>query len=146
WYGILGIDDEKSDPGGTPRPVYYALQKANRALWTEPVSWKRYEGTIPIEVYAMDDVTAITAQTASGPEASLEKKGHWWTGSLPLEGLAGVEEVTLRIQTKDLGELRQTRPIVTDWGTVGEELRPVSFAMEKAPETAGARDWIELTL
>jgi hypothetical protein len=131
WYGIVGIES-KDDPKGTPRPAYEAFKKANRAIWTSPVGWHEYAKKVPFEVYATDDVTAIEARTASGITMPLTRKGHWWSGELSADKLAGIEPITLTVKS-GIGETEQKRTIVTDWKAVPAENRPVEFKLEEVP-------------
>ncbi len=79
WYGILGIDGQKSDPRGTPRPVYYALKEYNQAIVIEPKKLRFYRGEIPVEIYATENVSLIQYRINRGKWVDLTKEGRsWW--------------------------------------------------------------------
>ncbi len=56
WSGLLSMD---KDPRGVPRPAFYAVQRANQAIMTEPDSETIYRGKFPISVHLTDAVEQV---------------------------------------------------------------------------------------
>ncbi|MCK5473586.1 MAG: hypothetical protein KAI59_06095 [Planctomycetes bacterium] len=59
WFGLVGIDDETSDPNGTPRPVWYAMKEYNTAIVTSPKNGQIYDANIPLEIFPQSNVKTI---------------------------------------------------------------------------------------
>ncbi len=129
WYGLIGIESE-SKPEGTPRPAFTALQRENAALWIQPVSWKEYPETVPVEVYAGDDVSSVQLETETGQVFQLKRSGNWWRLNLPSTTFKSTEKIHLSALSQSLGEIRKDRNLVTRWQDLPEEFQPVDFALE----------------
>jgi len=145
WYGLIGYES-KTDMTGTERPAFEAMKTANQALWIEPVSWKEYPTTIPVEVYATPEVTAVALDTAAGARIELKRDGDWWRASLPTSGLAPLETLTLTARLAERELPAQKRSVVTDWSKIEPNLRPVEFVLEKVPDPIRAKEPIAVVI
>lgn len=83
WYGLLGIDDKKSDRAGTPRPAYYALKEYNQAIVISPKVLKFYQGSVPVEIYATERAGLVQCRINGKDWTDLAKEGNfWWKGQM----------------------------------------------------------------
>lgn len=145
WYGVLGIEDENSDPRGIPRPVYYAFKEYNQAILTSPRNLKLYSGSIPVEVYVTSSVTSVSFRLDDGKWQKLAKNGRFWfTGeidcSLSPEGRKTLE---IKVVVKGLNKPVQRRIII--WTGKSELSEPVlSLETVKDVYTSGEEITFEM--
>ena len=109
WSGLLAYD---KDVKGIPRPAYYEVQKANKAIMTEPDSQTIYRESIPISVHLTEDVQRVEL-TVNGSEAySFPKTSpHWFRHRLAVPGdKLQRREIVLRVldeNGKTLSEVKR---------------------------------------
>lgn len=136
WFGILGIEDEQSDPKGTPRPVYYAFKEYNNAIVTSPRSHVSYTGKIPVEVYVTTSVTSVECKLGGKPVA-LERKGLWYTGELDCAALSEGKKV-IECKVKVNGLKKAISRKVVFWTSQVTPKEPVlSITTDKEEYTSG---------
>jgi len=76
WYGVVSFDENFE---GTLRPAYYALQRANQAIVTEPDSEMIYRGKIPVSVDLADEVERIELLVDGKSQGVFPREeGHWF--------------------------------------------------------------------
>ena len=131
WYGILAIEDETSDPRGTPRPVYHAFREYNQLIVTEPRQMVAYAGAIPVRAFATENVTGVRCRLGDGPWIELAKRSaSWWGTDLaqPGKGTHRVE-IEARLSLPDVKQIRRTIDFVA--GDEANALPSLSLTTDK---------------
>jgi len=106
WYGILGVEDETSDPRGTPRPVYQAFREYNQMIVTEPRRMVVYPGAIPVQAFVTENVAGVRCRLGNGPWIEMTKRSpSWWMTDLPAP-TEGVHRVLVEARL-DLDDIQQ---------------------------------------
>jgi len=59
WFGLIHFDDPSAGKAGTTRPAWNAFSVYNRAIITSPKNGRMYTGTIPLELFLMDEVKRL---------------------------------------------------------------------------------------
>jgi hypothetical protein len=114
WYGILGIEDHRSDPRGTPRPVYDAFRKYNQVIVTEPRQMVVYPDDVPVEAFVTQNITAMQCRATGGDWIEMKRAGQNWRTS-SLKGLAvgrHTVEIEARLSLNDIKHIRRTVDLV----------------------------------
>jgi len=101
WDGLLGIPtDSKKDKDGIPRQVYQDVSVYNEAIVVEPKANHPYpvNESIPIQVYAADNVENVDMSLNGADWQPLEGSGHgWWHGFFKLpKGARHRQRLTVR--------------------------------------------------
>lgn len=90
WFGLIGFNDAK-DRVGEPRPSYEALKTYNQAIVLSPITLRRYQGEIPVTVYATEEVAKVRVHFGPRgwfgrvnylPVTKLSR--HWWKVVIPV--------------------------------------------------------------
>lgn len=59
WFGLIEFTS-LNDKYGTPRPVWSAFKKYNKAIITDPKNEQIIKGAIPVEIFGTEDVAAFS--------------------------------------------------------------------------------------
>jgi len=60
WFGLIHFDDPSAGKAGTTRPAWDAFSVYNRAIIASPKNGSMYTGTVPLELFFMDEVNRFT--------------------------------------------------------------------------------------
>ncbi|MFH1368030.1 MAG: glycoside hydrolase family 2 TIM barrel-domain containing protein [Elusimicrobiota bacterium] len=130
WYGVLGIQDEKSDPKGKPRPVYYAFKEYNQAIVTSPRNLVSYTGKVPVEIYAVKNVKSIDCVIGE-KKIGLARNGLWFKGEFDCAAMAeGKKEMLVKVRAGTSGK-NFTRKLVFWTGKSSESSPVLSLSADK---------------
>ena len=94
WFGLIEFSD-LNDQYGTPRPVWAAYEKYNKAIITNPKNGNIYGNNIPIEIFTTPDVVSYTISTTDSVLFSKSIEGTYYSDELILEMNEEIKDVEL---------------------------------------------------
>ena len=102
WFGLIefsGLDDVY----GTPRPVWSAYEKYNKAIIIYPKNGNIYNGIVPVEFFTTPDVTSFTISNNDSALVSGSIEGTYYSDELNLEFNEDVKNADLVFTFFDSG-------------------------------------------
>lgn len=94
WFGLIEFANQ-NDIYGTPRPVWAAFTKYNRAIITSPKNEEIYNGDIPIEIFTTDDVIWFSVSMNGNVLESQNVSKNYYSGSLKLNFSNDIQDAKL---------------------------------------------------
>ena len=94
WFGLI----EFSSPGdiyGTPRPVWAAFEKYNKAIITNPKNEHIYQNIVPIEFFTKSEVESYSISMNDSVLISESLNGRYYTDNLILELNEEIKDIEL---------------------------------------------------
>jgi len=110
WFGLLGFENEKLDPKGVPRPVYFALKEYNQAIMVEPKKMNSYSKVAPIEIYVTENIGSVEYRVNGGFWKKLKRTSpHWFCGKLKISPWQKKKEQLIQVRAKEISGAVHTR-------------------------------------
>ncbi len=94
WFGLIEFSS-LNDNYGTPRPVWEAYEKYNKAIITNPKNGNIYGSTIPIEIFTTTDVVSYTISKNDSVLVSNSIASTYYADELILEIDEDIKDVEL---------------------------------------------------
>ncbi|MCL4551442.1 MAG: T9SS type A sorting domain-containing protein, partial [Bacteroidetes bacterium] len=94
WFGLIEFANQ-NDIYGTPRPVWSAFEKYNKAIITDPKNEEIYNSTVPIEIFTTDDVASFSVSINGSVLENQNVYNNYYSGSLQLNLSEDVKDVKL---------------------------------------------------
>lgn len=94
WFGLVEFSNQ-NDIYGTPRPVWSAFEKYNKAIITDPKNEEIYNGIVPIEIFTTDDVASFSVSMNGSVLENQNVSNNYYSGSLPLNLSEDIKDVKL---------------------------------------------------
>ena len=102
WFGLIEFSG-LNDIYGTPRPVWSAYEKYNKAIITNPKNEYIYDGTVPVEFFTTPDVASFTVSSNDSVLVFGSIEGTYYSDELNLEFNEDVRDVDLIFSFFDSG-------------------------------------------
>jgi hypothetical protein len=94
WFGFVEFSDI-GDIYGTPRPVWVAYEKYNKAIITNPINENVYGNIIPIEIFTATDVVSYSVSKNDSVLISESLNVAYYTNELSLTLNEDIKDVEL---------------------------------------------------
>jgi hypothetical protein len=95
WFGLIGFSS-LSDAVGIPRPAWNAFAEYNKAIIVEPKNGLIHDETVPVELFAEEDVASFTVTWNGNPLLSESLSGGHHEGFITLAPTGTVADVDLQ--------------------------------------------------
>ncbi|MCL4548570.1 MAG: T9SS type A sorting domain-containing protein [Bacteroidetes bacterium] len=94
WFGLIEFANQ-NDIYGTPRPVWTAFEKYNKAIITDPKNEEIYNGAVPIEIFTTDDVVSFSVSMNGSVLENQNVSNNYYSGSLQLNSSNDIQDAKL---------------------------------------------------
>jgi hypothetical protein len=94
WFGLIEFSNI-GDMYGTPRPVWAAYEKYNKAIITNPKNGNIYGNIIPIEIFTKSEVVSYSISRNDSVLISESLNGSYFTNELSLALNEDIKDVEL---------------------------------------------------
>jgi len=94
WFGLIEFTNQ-NDIHGTPRPVWSAFEKYNKAIITNPKNEEIYVGKIPVEIFTTEDVTSFSIVMNNNILINQNISNNYFNSLLDLNLTENVKDIQL---------------------------------------------------
>ena len=103
WFGLIEFSD-LSDKYGSPRPVWSAYEKYNKAIITSPKNGNIYNDKIPVEIFCTPDVASYSICYDDSTLLSGSINDSYYLGELNLDVKDDIKDIDLAFNFFDSNE------------------------------------------
>lgn len=94
WFGLIEFTSQ-NDIYGTPRPVWSAFEKYNKAIIADPKNEEIYSGKIPVEIFTTEDVNSFSIVLNDSVLLNQNISNNYFNGLLELNLNEDIKDVRL---------------------------------------------------